>query len=175
MPISGTFDHGDGRPTIRFARTFPHPPAAVWAAISRPDQLEKWFPTTVEFGRLRAGEPIAFRFTEVDFPPMSGEIQEVSEPHRLAFSWGDDLLSFDLEPTPEGDGCRLSFTVALDAAGKAARDGAGWEECLDGLGDTLGGRTPRRSDPTRWAGYYEAYKQHGFPATAPIPEGVHDH
>ena len=175
MPTSGTYDPGDGQPTIRFARTFPHPPAAVWAAISQPAQLEKWFPTTVEFEELRAGAPIDFRFTHVDFPPMAGEIREVDAPHRFAFTWGSDVLSFELHPTEGGDACRLSFTVALDAAEKAARDGAGWEECLDGLALTVAGEVPRRtSDRERWQRYYEEYKQRGFPATAPIPEGVHD-
>ena len=175
MPISGTFDHGDGQPTIRFARTFPHPPATVWAAISEPAQLEKWFPTTVEFTQLRAGEPVVFRFQHVDFPPLSGEIRNVDAPRRLEFSWGDDLLRFELEEADGGGACRLSFTVALDAADKAARDGAGWEECLDDLALSLaGGVRQGPSDEGRWQGYYREYKQRGFPATAPIPQGVHD-
>lgn len=175
MPISGSYDDRDGQPTIRFQRTFPHPPAAVWAAVSEPGRLEDWFPTTVEFARLRAGEPISFRFAQLDFPPLSGEIREVDAPRRFAFTWGDDLLSFELEPAEGGAACRLSFTVVLDDAGKAARDGAGWEDCLDMLAELVAGATPRRpSDRIRWRGYYEEYQRAGAPATAPIPDGVHD-
>lgn len=170
METSGTY-HDDGQPTIRFARTFPHPPVAVWEAISRPARLQTWFPTTVEFGELRAGEPIDFHFTQIDIEPMRGEFREVDAPHRLSFTWGADLLTFELTPTPAGDATRLEFTVALDAAGKAARDGAGWEQCLDVLGDALDGAAARPSrQPGGWQGYYDEYRRRGFPATAEIPE-----
>jgi hypothetical protein len=62
------------------------------------------------------------------------------------------------------------LSVVLDSAGKAARDSAGWEQCLDTLEVVAAGATPER--PLRngsWREYYEEYKARGLPATAPLP------
>ncbi len=169
-PPSGRYEHIDGRPVVSFERTFPHPVTVVWAAITDPRQLQTWFPTTVEFESLAAGEAIAFRFPAHDLPPMSGEFREIDEPHRLVFTWGEDELTFELAQCDGGQACRLSFSVVLDGAGKAARDSAGWESCLDRLALTAAGQAPGQADETGpWEEYYEHYKAAGFPATAPIP------
>jgi hypothetical protein len=63
-----------------------------------------------------------------------------------------------------GAACRLAFSVVLDSADKAARDSAGWDDCLDMLDQVVDGRTPERpylSD--KWRGYYEEHKRRGFP------------
>ncbi len=171
MQTTGTYTELDGQPVVRFERTVPHPIQAVWEAITDPAQLGEWFPTTVEFDRLEEGAPIAFRFAHDGYPPMSGEMLEVAPPHRLSFTWGDDRLTFELERGDDGAGCRLAFSVALDGADKAARDAAGWDQCLDMLGLVVDGRTPDRPAPSDdWRVYYEEYKRLGLPATAPIPE-----
>jgi Activator of Hsp90 ATPase homolog 1-like protein len=102
---------------------------------------------------------------------MSGELKEVSPPSRLVFSWGDDLLTFELSEAEGGAACRLAFSVRLDSADKAARDAAGWDDCLDMLEEVVAGTAPRRrSDMTRWQGYYDEYKRRGLPASAAIPK-----
>jgi uncharacterized protein YndB with AHSA1/START domain len=171
MPTTGTYEKVDGRPVVRFERTFPHPVDAVWAAVTEPAQLEEWFPTTVDLSALEVGAPIVFRFAEDAYPPMTGEVLEVEADRRFAFSWGDDRLTFELEPRDAGESCRLIFTVVLDSEDKAARDGAGWEQCLDALAlVAAGGVVHRPLPPQAWRSYYEEYQQRGFPATAPIPE-----
>jgi uncharacterized protein YndB with AHSA1/START domain len=167
---TGSYTHLEGRPLVRFERTFPHPVDAVWEAITDPRQLAEWFPTTVEFTQLSAGAPIAFRFEEDRFPPMEGEVLEVQPRERLAFTWGEDQLTFELAPDDDGSGCRLSFSVVLGTEDKAARDSAGWESCLDTLASAVAGEPPERPVPSdRWNGYYEEYKRLGLPATAEIP------
>lgn len=171
MPTTGTYENANGRPVVRFERTFPHPVRAVWEAITEPGQLEQWFPTTVEFDELSPGAPITFRFPQDAYPPMSGSMLEVQHERRLSFTWGDDVLTFELSPDEGGAACRLSFTVALDSADKAARDGAGWEQCLDALALVVDGEHPQRPMPAdEWRNYYEEYKRAGLPATAPIPQ-----
>jgi uncharacterized protein YndB with AHSA1/START domain len=167
---SGQYEQIDGRPIVTFERTFPHPVAAVWRAVTEPQQLERWFPTTVDFDELRPGAEIAFRFAQDAYPPMDGVFREVDELRRLVFTWGDDVLTFELAERDGGDACRLSFTVVLDDSGKAARDSAGWESCLDILDATLAGEAPPRPDDSgSWTGYYEHYRGAGFPATAEVP------
>jgi uncharacterized protein YndB with AHSA1/START domain len=172
MPTAtGTYDQVDGSPVVRFERTFPHAPAQVWAAISDPGRLAQWFPTTVEFDELRAGAPMTFRFAEEGYPTMAGVFREVTPPRRLSFTWGDDLLDFELQEREDGAACRLVFSVVLDSADKAARDAAGWDDCLDMLDLVVSGETPERPRKSEsWQARYDAYKRQGFPATAPLPE-----
>ena len=172
MPTAtGTYDQVDGSPVVRFERTFPHAATQVWEAITDSDRLAQWFPTTVEFDELRVGAPIVFRFTDHPIGPMSGVFREVSPPRRLSFTWGDDVLTFELSERDGGRACRLAFSVLLDSADKAARDAAGWDDCLDMLEAVLSGEAPER--PSRsgsWKARYDEYKRQGFPASAPIPE-----
>jgi uncharacterized protein YndB with AHSA1/START domain len=168
---SGHFEQREAGPTVRFERTFAHPPGAVWRAITNPAELEAWFPTTVEFSALTPGSPIEFHFAEDRYPSMRGEVREVVDQQRLAFTWGEDVLTFELEPRDDGASCRLAFTVVLDAAEKAARDSAGWETCLDGLEALIAGRAPERpAHDARWQKYYDQYRRMGLPATAEVPE-----
>jgi len=172
MPTAtGTYEQVDGSPVVRFERTFPHAIAQVWEAITDSDRLAKWFPSTVEFEELRVGAPITFRFTDHPIEPLSGSFREVTPPERLSFTWGDDVLTFELQERDGGAACRLSFSVVLDSADKAARDSAGWDDCLDMLDAVVSGGTPGR--PWRsgsWRARYDEYKRQGFPATAPIPD-----
>jgi uncharacterized protein YndB with AHSA1/START domain len=171
MPTTGSYEQVEGTPLVRFERTFPHPVTAVWDAITDPRRLAQWFPTSVEFAALRPGEPITFRFAEDRYPALRGVFREVRAPKRLVFTWGDDELTFDLAEAGGGSACRLSFSVALDAAEKAARDAAGWEQCLDMLAIVADGQAPARPWPSdSWQSYYDEYRRQGLPATAEIPE-----
>lgn len=167
---TGRYEEIDGAPVVRFERTFPHPVARVWEAITDPPQLERWFPTSVRFTTLQAGAPIDFHFPQDAYPPLHGEVRAVQAPRQLAFTWGEDLLTFELEARDDGAACRMSLTVVLDGADKAARDAAGWDSCLDWLAATLAGRPPQRpATQENWNEYYAHYKALGVPATAEIP------
>jgi uncharacterized protein YndB with AHSA1/START domain len=171
MPTTGTYEERNGQPVVRFERTFPYPVKAVWEAITDPAELAAWFPTTVEFDHLAPGVTIAFRFENDAYPPMSGEVLEVVPSRRLEFTWGPDRLTFELEPIEHGAACRLSFSVALDSAGKAARDSAGWEQCLDTLEVVVSGGTVKRPMASEvWREYYDQYRRLGLPASAPLPD-----
>src|ERR1700742_2774093 len=114
MPTAtGSYEQIDGSPIVRFERTFPYAVTQVWDAITDPARLQKWFPTTVEFDELRAGAPITFRFTDHPIEPTSGAFREVSPPERLVFTWGDDVLTFELSERDGGAACRLGFFGVL--------------------------------------------------------------
>jgi hypothetical protein len=65
----------------------------------------------------------------------------------LAFTWGEDVLRFELEA--EGTGTRLLLTDELPPEA-AARNAAGWDTCLD----RLVGLEP---GPDAWRTHFEAY------------------
>ncbi len=63
----------DGRFQLRFERTLRHAPEKVWAAITEPEHLKHWFPSTIE-GDRTVGAPLVFRFPHGVVDPVQGEI-----------------------------------------------------------------------------------------------------
>lgn len=56
-----------GLTTIRRRRSYPHPPAAVWAALTRADLLSEWFMRTDDFT-----PSVGSSFTLVEEHPEAG-------------------------------------------------------------------------------------------------------
>jgi len=151
----GALDRNGPNPLLRYERRFAHPPESVWQALTVPQRLAAWFPTTIE-GTLEAGAPLRFAFPdEIAIPPMEGRVLAVEAPRLLEFQWGPDTVRFALH----GDvaGTRLVLTVALDTLGKAARDGAGWHVCLEQLAASLDGQSTGRDNAARWREVHGGY------------------
>lgn len=143
----GRLERDRERAVVRYERRLAHSPSKVWRALTEPEHLAAWFPTTID-GERAPGAQLVFRFTDIDLPPMKGEMLAFEPPSLIELRWGPDLLRFDL--TPEGDGTALTFTATMEEFGKAARDGAGWHTCLDRLVcDLAGEQSPSRSSD-RW-------------------------
>lgn len=171
----------DGRWRLRFERVVPHPPQTVWPALTEEERLSAWFPTTIE-GELRPGAPLRFRFRGEELPPMEGETVECDPRRVLEFVWGfteDDTHVPEeyrderpersrFELSPEGDGCRLTFTTTYDKLGKSARDAAGWHLCFDALEASLAGEGPVESSPEQWKALNRLYADRFGPAAASI-------
>jgi uncharacterized protein YndB with AHSA1/START domain len=169
--MDGTYERIDDRPALRFERRLAHPVDAVWRAITEPSELAHWFPNEVKVD-LRVGGRMGFTFPQGDYPPMEGEVLELDPPRRLAFTWGDDELRFELEPIDEGRGCLLRFTDLIEERDKAARDAAGWHVCLDRMEHHLAGElalAPDSSATGEWREHYERYSASGLPTGAPLP------
>jgi hypothetical protein len=77
-------------------------------------------------------------------------------PHRMELRWGDDVLRFDLRE--EGEGTVLELTDTTGELGKAARDGAGWHECLDRLPEAITGADPAFGWGERWKEVHPRYE-----------------
>jgi uncharacterized protein YndB with AHSA1/START domain len=148
------------RPSVRLERHLPDPPSVVWRAITDREQLSSWFPcdVVVAGGRWEVGAAITFPFPrEVIELTLTGEVLTVDEPNALAFSWGDEILRFELSPADGGT--RLVLIDEL-SAGIAARNAAGWEVCLD----RLNGLNPGRN---AWRPHFEGYAVAFEPALGP--------
>jgi uncharacterized protein YndB with AHSA1/START domain len=138
-------------PAVRLERHLPDPPSIVWQAITDRERLRSWFPCDVAVagGRWEVGAAITFLFPpEVIDMTLTGEVLAVDEPSALAFSWGDEILRFELSATDNG-GTRLILINEL-TGGIAARNAAGWEVCLN----RLVGLDPSADS---WRSYFETY------------------
>ncbi|MGP3971372.1 SRPBCC family protein [Streptomyces sp. 6N223] len=168
MTDKGSYIEFDGRPALRFERTYAHPVERVWAAVSEPDELAHWFPQRVEIEPRKGGSITFFDDTVLDF---TGTVLRYDPPRGLSFSWGGDEMHFDLTPREDG-GCTLTMINVLEARDTAARTAAGWTVCLGELNKRLAGEPlagPDGEGAAPWEPIYEWYVAAGMPSGAPIP------
>ncbi len=156
MTEYGQLIRTEDRATLEYRRRLAHTPARVWRALTEPDQLAAWFPSTID-GERAAGAPLSFRFEQLDIEPMHGEMVTFEAPSLLELTWGGDRLRFALEP--DGDGTLLTFTVTLEELGKATRDGAGWHQSLEALDRALAGGEAGDYDSHRWRELRDIYAE----------------
>ena len=138
MSAHGTLHSHDGRHTVTFERELSQPIDVVWSAITEPDHLEHWFPTTID-GERAAGAHVDFRFRDVEHSKwdFDGTITEFRPPHVFGLRWGDQDVRLEL--TANGGSTHLQFTTTFDDAAIVARDSSGWHVCLDALVAHLAG------------------------------------
>jgi len=152
--VNGTLQTVDGRSVLRFERRLAHPLAKVWRAITEPAQLTHWFPADMA-GEFQPGGKIDFIFREGEAQNGTGTITEFDPPRVFAYSWGDDILRWELQP--DGDGCVLTFTHTFDDRPSAGSFAAGWHYCLDGLALVLEEKPVEV--PNRWTELHVAYDE----------------
>ncbi|MEU7746243.1 SRPBCC family protein [Nonomuraea sp. NPDC049158] len=166
----GTYVEIDGRPAVRFQRTYPHPIERVWRAVTEPGELAHWFPQAVTMD-AREGGKIEFS----DDPHMdgiTGTILVWDPPRRFAFTWGGDELRLELAPDGAG-GCTFTLVNVIQARDAAARNAAGWAVCLAELDKVVAGQPaggPHSESAESWREHYDAYVADGLPSGAEIPQ-----
>jgi len=152
------------RYVLRFERHLRRPVERVWRAVTEPSELAHWFPGAVEIDLTVGGKAT---FTQPGFEvdpelvPTSGLVTELDPPRLLAFTWGDDLLRFEL--APEAQGCVLVFSHRFENRASAPRSAAGWNVCVDALVATTDGAVQGPADAAAegavsWIRYHERYR-----------------
>jgi uncharacterized protein YndB with AHSA1/START domain len=161
----------DGSSRLRFTRELSHPIERVWLAVTEPEHLVKWFPTTIE-GERTVGAPLRFSFASEQFPAFEGELLAYDPPHVWELRWGSDVIRIEL--TESASGTKLMLFDKLEELGKAARDGAGWHTCLDALDHSLKGDDSAREQINRWSEVHSVYVERFGPEAATVgpPEGL---
>ena len=109
------------------------------------------------------GAPLRFVSKFGDF---DGEVVAFQPQSVLAFRWGSDTIR--LEVAPDGEGSVLTLIDSFAELGKAARDAAGWHECLDALGLHLGGTKQWWAPGERWRELNGTYVERFGPEAATI-------
>jgi len=93
-PLAATHAIADGdRWTVVFVRHLPHPPAAVWDALTEADQIAAWAPFTADRDLARPG-PATLTLMDGDDAADSNpaEVTQCEPPSLLEYTWGPDLL-----------------------------------------------------------------------------------
>lgn len=168
----GTLERlADGRSRLRFRRVLPHAQATVWRAVTEPEHLAHWFPSTID-GERAAGATLRFAFPGDVAEPIEGEMLAYEPPSVIELRWGTDIVRIELRPVPEGT--ELTLLDTLDQHGKAARDAAGWHGCLDALALHLDGEPNARDAMGHWAEVQGRYIEDLGPEASTIgpPEGM---
>jgi uncharacterized protein YndB with AHSA1/START domain len=171
--IDGTLQTiGEGRTEVRFERRLPHPVAKVWRAITEPEHLGAWFPTTID-GERAAGAPLTFRFVDVpEEPDFHGEVVAFESERLFELQWGEDRLRIELRP--DGDAaCVLTLTDTFEEDGKAARDATGWHVCLEHLTSALSDGAVPPPPEDRWKVLNPRYAEAFGPRYASVAPPEH--
>jgi len=143
------------RDTIEREVVYPQSIERVWAALTEPEQMKRWFCSVGIEIDLRPGGAARFHFNEGSFRAV---VETVEPPRHFAFRWVPGgledqelpvdaqgpltLVDFQLESVADGTRLRLveSGFAAFDEARRSAAFGdnsRGWDECLANLETAL--------------------------------------
>lgn len=145
--------------TIRFERRLDHPIERVWAALTEPRQMVRWWGEAevdlVEGGRFF----VRWLNTDEDgnSVEMDARITRLDVP-RLLVTDGDDHGEIRWELTPDGDGTLLRFASTLELPEEyRSKHPAGWHWHLDALAEVLAGGNPDPATNPGWQRLHELY------------------
>jgi uncharacterized protein YndB with AHSA1/START domain len=115
--------------TLVYVRVLRHPPERVWDALTEPDQVAEWAPYTADRDLGRTGDATLTMIDGDVAQELSAHVTRAERPRLLVYSWGDDLLRWEL--VPEGAGTRLTLRHTLADRDWLPKVAAGWHLCID--------------------------------------------
>lgn len=118
-----------GRPTLVVVRQLRHPPAKVWLALTDPAHLREWAPFDADRDLGTAGA-VTLTLVGVAAPEtFESQVRVADAPRVLEYTWGTDVLRWELEAI--GSGTRLTLHHTVDDRTMIPKVAAGWHICLD--------------------------------------------
>lgn len=155
--------HAESTPqgwVLVLVRDLRHPPAAVWAALTEPAQLAAWAPYTAGRDLGATGDVTLTMIDGDEKADLTATVTRADPPAVLEYSWGGDVLRWELARTDGGT--RLTLRHRVGSREDLARAGAGWHLCLDVLGHLLDGDPvpPVRGQDALRHGWTELHDQY---------------
>lgn len=124
--------------TLVFTRHLHHEPAKVWAALTEPRRLAQWSPFTADRNLDEVGAATLTMIDGETEEVVEASVQRVEPPELLEYTWGKNVLRWELAATQSGTQLTLRHTIEdRDWVPKIA---AGWHLCLDVAERFLDGR-----------------------------------
>ena len=116
-------------------RIVAHPPARLWTALTEPVELAQWGP--FDAGRpLTSTGPVQLTTRDAGEVEPSDEIVRAVQAGRLLeYSWGPNILRWEVHPHEQGS--RLVLRHRFANRSGAASYAAGWQLCLQSLTELL--------------------------------------
>jgi uncharacterized protein YndB with AHSA1/START domain len=140
--------------TARFERHLEHSVQEVWSYLTENNKLQSWFPELI-VDDLREGGMIKFDMQDGTFEEL--KILELETNSILEYTWGEDVVRFELTKEPEG--CLLVLIEKINTiTNHTPRDLAGWHVCLDFIKALLNGNS-LESRKTEWEKWHTEYIQ----------------
>ncbi|HEU4349007.1 MAG TPA: SRPBCC family protein [Actinoplanes sp.] len=127
--------------TLIFIRDLPHPPKAVWAALTDPAEIDRWAPFTASRDLAATGDATLTMVDGDRRDDLPAVVRRADAPVLLEYTWGEDLLRWELEPT--GEGTRLTLRHTMTDRDMTAKTAAGWHICLATMARLLDGADVR--------------------------------
>uniref|UniRef100_UPI00289D0F44 SRPBCC family protein n=1 Tax=Brevibacillus reuszeri TaxID=54915 RepID=UPI00289D0F44 len=122
------------------------------AYLTENEKLARWF-SELSVDDLREGGSIKFDMQNGTFEEM--KITALDMQAVLEFTWGEDLVRFELYP--EAEGCLLVLKEYINQmTSHTPKDLAGWHVCLDVIAALLDEREVV-SRMEEWKKWYEQY------------------
>ncbi|MFD2082406.1 Uncharacterized conserved protein YndB, AHSA1/START domain [Actinopolymorpha cephalotaxi] len=150
----------DDRWTVVLVRELRHSPERVWAALTEPDQLREWAPFIPDRDLGRPGEATLTMVDGATSEDLVSTVRRSEPPRLLEYTWGFDLLRWEL--TAQGTGTLLTLRHTVDDQEMLARVAAGWHLCLDVAehlldGDPVGPIRGMEAVEFGWNDLHDAY------------------
>ena len=166
----GTLSEHEGEWQVTFVRRLHHPIEKVWRALTETEHMKAWFPDEM-VGERRSGAPLKFISEQMN-ETYEGEMLVFEPQSVMELQWGP-TNKLRVEVQSDGDATVLTLVETLGELGEAARDGAGWHECLVRLEADLAGRKDLPGWGEVWKEIHPVYVEHFGPEASTIgpPEG----
>jgi uncharacterized protein YndB with AHSA1/START domain len=119
----------DGGWTLVFVRGLRHPPEKVWTALTSRGQLSEWAPFLPDHDLDRVGEATLTIVDGEHREDLPAFVRRCERPTLLEYTWGDDVLRWELAPS--NSGTRLTLRHDLQHRDWVPKVAAGWHLCLD--------------------------------------------
>jgi uncharacterized protein YndB with AHSA1/START domain len=171
-PLAEVEHHVDeGRSTLVFTRHVRHPPVRVWTALTDPAYVRQWAPFDPDRDLGTTG-PATLRMTDgATTEQFAVTITRAAAPERLDYTWGNDVVRWEL--VPEESGTRLTLRHTVAGPEWVSRTAAGWHLCLlvaERLldGDPIGRIVGEDAKRYGWDALYSLYSAKlGIPIATP--------
>jgi uncharacterized protein YndB with AHSA1/START domain len=146
--------------TLVFVRDLDHAPSVVWAALTDPAQLDDWAPFRADRHLDHTGPATLTMVDGANEMPLGASVLHAERPRRLEYTWGDDVLRWELADTDAGTRLTLRHTTAKRSG--VPMMAAGWHLCLDVMalsldGQPIGAIRGREAVDFGWRELHNAY------------------